>query len=211
MKIRPHKYSKILDCYSKGSKVRLHKMLNLCTSLHQYVYGIEISQNSEKVKCCIPACNKDCFAIRLNINNHQRQVQHTILRSFEKTMVALPLNLSFKTFDDFFEYVAKNSGLKNGHSLLVYDFCLRKGHHMKPKLEPQDNVYLFRGAREGAEYLIGKSLGNTYRLPTHFFQQALGTKLTSMEIEDFLCVCKQHMKYLGALSGINTLMKQYGI
>ena len=125
-------------------------------------------------------------------------------------MAILPLSLSFKDFDDYFEYVAKYSGLKNGHCLLVYDFCLRSGQHMIPKLEPNDNVYLFRGAREGAEYVIGRPLGKLYKLPTKLLQQALSTNLSSMEIEDFLCVCSMHLKYLGAYS-VSSLMKKYGI
>ena len=131
------KYKYIVNCYSKGSKVRLHKMLDLCTSLHAFVYGIEISQNGEKVaRCCIPACEVDCFSIRLNKNSHQRQIPNGILYAFEKKMGSLNFRRSFHNFDDFFEYVAANCGLKNGHCLLVYDFCLRKGQHMSPKIEP---------------------------------------------------------------------------
>ena len=205
------KYNSLIDCYSNGSRVRLHKILDLCTSLHQYVYGIEVCQNGERVKCCVPACGKDCFTIILNRNSHQRQVQKGILESFKKTMSALHSSLSFQSFDDYFEYVAQNSGLKNGYCLLVYDFCLRSGHHMTPQLEPNEYVYLFRGAREGAEYVIGKPLGKFYKLPTKFLQCVLSTKLTSMEIEDFLCVCSLHLKYIGAYSGISSLMKKYGI
>lgn len=126
-------------------------------------------------------------------------------------MSILPFNPSIKNFDDYFEHVARNSGLMNGYCLLVYDFCLRSGQHMTPKLEPNDNVYLFRGAKEGAEYVIGRSLGKLYKLPTKLLQHALSTNLSSMEIEDFLCVCSMHLKYLGAYSGINILMKKYGI
>ena len=45
----PSKYKDIVDCYSKGSRVRLHKMLGLCTSLHDFVYGIEISPEEMEV------------------------------------------------------------------------------------------------------------------------------------------------------------------
>lgn len=207
----PTTYKKIIDCYSGGAKLRLHKMLDLCTSIHQYVYGIEIIQNNEQVKCCVPACDKECFAIRRNINSHQIQVPKSILNAFEQRMKVLPFNRTFTAFEDLFEYVAQNSGLKNGHCLLVYDFCLRKGHHMNPQLEPKDFVYLFRGAREGAEYILGAIPSGVYKQPTALFQHILSNHLSSMEIEDFLCVCKTHIKYLGAYRGAQGLLKKYGI
>ena len=195
----PSKYKYIVDCYSKGSRVRLHKMLDLCTSLHDFVYGIEISQNGEKVtRCCIPACEVDCFSIRLNRNSHQRQVPNGILLAFEKKMGSLNFRQSFHNFDEFFEYVAANCGLKNGHCLLVYDFCLRKGLHMSPQIEPIEYVYLFQGAKEGAENVIGKL--NNYKLPIKLLQDALDTNLSSIEIEDLLCVCKEHLKYIGPIT-----------
>ena len=172
------KYQNIVDCYSRGSKLRLHKMLDLCTSLHDYVYGIEIKQNGNNVTCCVPACDQDCFERRLNISKHQRRINGSILQGFEKKMRTLNLIQPFKDFDAFFEYVAQNSGLKNGHCLLVYDICLRMGHHMNPQLEPKHYVYLFQGAREGAAYILGAIPSGVYKLPTALFQHILGNHLS---------------------------------
>lgn len=65
-----------------------------------------------------------------------------MLSAFEKKMASLNFLQSFNDFDALFNYVARNSGLANGCCLLVYDFCLRMGHHMPT------NMYICLGARE---------------------------------------------------------------
>lgn len=60
-------------------------------------------------------------------------------------------------------------------------------------------VYLFCGAREGAKAVLPPStLAGKCRVPTKDLQAALGTKMESMEIEDFLCVCKTPLQYLAS-------------
>lgn len=193
------KYKQVVDCFSRGELTRFHKTIGLCASLHQFVYGIEISQNGEKVDCCIPACNQDCFGIRLNTNNHQKRISNGILASFENKMKTLPFNRSFVDFEDLFNFVANSCGLKNGHCLLVYDFCLRMGYHLKPQVLPHKYVYLFRGAKKGADAVLGKSYQG-FKLPTGMLQDALNTTLKSYEIEDLLCVCNSHLEHLGPIS-----------
>lgn len=207
------KYTKVVDCYSRGARVRLHKMLGLCVGLHDCVYGMDISQNGEIVKCSEPACDNDIFARRTNISTHQRQVLRRILNAFENRMNSLDLSRPFSDFDELFEYVAANSGLTNTKCLLTYDFCLRMGQHLSPVLEPKDYVYLFRGAREGAENILGKLPSHVYKLPTGVLQDALGTTLSSMEIEDLLCVCKDCLKHMGPLSVavVQRLYYKYGV
>ena len=165
------------------------------------------------VKCCCPASPACSFSIRSNISDHQERISKAMLSAFEQKMASLNFLQSFNDFDALFNYVARNSGLANGCCLLVYDFCLRMGHHMSPKVEPDKYVYLFRGARGGAEAVLG-NLKNTYKLPTAFLQDALSAhSLTSMEIEDFLCVCEPHIRKLGGLNcaTINSLCQKHGI
>lgn len=205
----PNRYKTIIDCYCRGEKYRLHQMISMCSSIHDYVYGIDVSENGKvKYKCCLPACKNDCFAISKHLNWHQHRIAKSILNRFSQTVQTLNYNNKFSKFDDFFEYIAKNSGLSNGRCLLVYDFCLRQGHHLSPHLEPDDYVYLFRGAREGAEHVLGKLNSSVYKLPTKLFQQALNTNMSSMEIEHFLCVCKEHLECVGSISQ-QTLLSIY--
>jgi hypothetical protein len=66
-------------------------------------------------------------------------------------------------------------------------------------LVPEKYVYLFRGAREGAIAVLPKNvLAGKFRVPTKDLQAALGTTMSSMEIEDFLCVCKAPLQYLAS-------------
>lgn len=44
----PNKYYNIVHCFNRGERFRLHKMLSLCSTLHQSVFGIEIAQNGKK-------------------------------------------------------------------------------------------------------------------------------------------------------------------
>lgn len=189
-------YKRLLDCYYNGSRLRFHKTLKKYARLSvlQRVYGIEISQNGiYPVQCCMPAGEKDVFAIARYINNHQVRVPKAILNAFAAKAAMLKPAKSFDDFDEYFDYVAKNSGLKNGNCLLVYDYCLRTGY---PDLVPEKYVYLFRGAREGAIAVLGKV--SSFRIETTVLQKALGTTMQSMEIEDFLCVCKAPLQYLAS-------------
>lgn len=192
------KYINIVTCFSRGEKLRLYKMLGLCTSLHQCVYGIEIAQNGKRCKCCIPACSKDVFSIALKINAHQRRIQKGVLNSFLSSVSSLSFSKSFKDFEDLYDYVAKNSGLTHKNCLLVYDFCLRMGYHLNPQILPDKFIYLFQGAKEGAKAVFGKTYKG-FRLPTAMLQSALGTTMNSFEIEHLLCVCKPHLDYLGPI------------
>lgn len=199
------KYINIVDCFSRGERYRLHQMLNLCTTIHQCVDGIEIAQNGKRCKCCSPSCLKDVFSIAVNINAHQRRIPKSVLKSFESLARLLSFSKGFTDFEDLYDYVSKHCGLKKKDCLLVYDFCLRKGYHLNPKIMPDKYVYLFQGAKEGAKAVLGKSYRG-FRLPTAMLQNALNTKMNSFEIEHLLCVCKPHLEYLGPINKVE-LMK----
>ena len=158
------------------------------------LWHIEICQNGYyPVPCCAPVSTKDKFGIIKYLNQHQHRISKTILSAFAAKVATLKPASSFSNFDKYFDYVAKNSGLKDGNCLLVYDYCLRTGY---PELVPEKYVYLFRGAREGAITVLGKV--GSFRIETTVLQKALGTTMQSMEIEDFLCVCKVPLQYLAS-------------
>ena len=194
------KYRHITNCFEQGEKYRLHQMLSLCDSFDKCVYGIEINQNDKRFKCSLPVCSSDNFSIASLINAHQKRILKTILQAFLSRVTALSYSSRQSAdFEDLFEYVASNSGLSKKHCLLVYDFCLRKGYHLDPQVLPDKYVYLFRGAKEGAEVVFGKSYRG-YKLPTAMLQSALDTNMTSFEIEHLLCVCKNCLQKLGPIS-----------
>lgn len=197
----PIKYHNIIDCFNRGEKYRLHKMLSFCSTLKQCVYGVEIAQNGERSKCCLPSCSKDCFNVALPINAHQRRIAKPVLDAFYTNVSSISLSKKFTDFEDLYNYVAKHSGLSRKNCLLVYDFCLRKGYHLNPQILPDKYVYLFQGAKEGAKAVFGKKYRG-YKLPTAMLQSALGTTMNSYEIEHLLCVCKPHIQYLGSLTNV---------
>lgn len=201
-----HRYP--IDCYYNMARLRLHEMLKLYDpkDIRQCAYGIEISQNGiYPTQCCMPVGAKDVFTIARHINNHQERIPKAILNGFVAKAATFNPAESFTNFDEYFNYVAnevvKSKVLVNGKCLLVYDYCLRTGYSIG--LVPKDYVYLFCGAREGAKAILGKGmLAGKFRIPTTDLQKALGTTMDSMEIEDFLCVCKAPLQYLATLGTV---------
>ena len=194
------KYGYIIDCFEQGEKYRLDQMLSLCNSFDKCVYGIEINQNGKRFKCNSPVCSSDFFSIASFINAHQKRIPKIILQAFLSRVTVLSYSSGqFANFEELFEFVASNSGLSKKHCLLVYDFCLRKGYHLDPQVLPDEYVYLFRGAKQGAEVVFGKSYRG-YKLPTAMLQSALDTNMTSFEIEHLLCVCKKCLQRYGPIS-----------
>lgn len=191
-----------IQCYYNRARLRLHAMLKLYAglSIRQCVYGIEISQNGiYPTQCCMPVGPKDIFAIAKSLNAHQKRIPKATLDAFAAQAAKFKPATAFAHFDEYFDYVAseaeRSKVLVNGKCLLVYDYCLRTGYSIG--LVPQDFVYLFCGAREGAETVLPKgALAGRFRVPTVGLQTQLGTSMDSMEIEDFLCVCKIPLKYL---------------
>lgn len=199
-------YKRLLDCYYNGSRIRFHETLKLYNpkkydlkGTKKRVYGIEISQNGDyPVPCSAPANIKtDVFKIAKYLNAHQKRIPKAILKAFAAKVATLKPASSFSNFDRYFNYVAdeveKSKILVNGKCLLVYDYCLRTGYS---DLVPEKYVYLFCGAREGAKAVLGKV--GSFRIETTVLQKALGTTMQSMEIEDFLCVCKAPLQYLAS-------------
>lgn len=194
------KYNNLIDCFSKGEKFRLEKMLGLCRSISECVQGKELYQNGRSVtKCCVPVCPHDIFGIKASINAHQRRIPKSVLSRFLGIMSSLSWPSTFKDFEDLYDYVSKKSGLSFPNCLLVYDFSLRMGYNISPKVLPQKYVYLFNGAKEGAEALLGAKIKG-YKIPTSIFHYIIGKRLNSYELEHFFCVCKSHIDMIGPVN-----------
>lgn len=195
-------FQDIVTCFSRGARIRHHCQLNMCRVFpSDFVRSFRVTlQGYAAAPCCAPTLDPR-EVIRIGkIHWHQKRIDHNILDAFEKKVYELYQNKllapnRFKDFDELFEFVAQNSSLKDGHCLLTYDFCLRYGYNQG--LRPYAYVYLFRGARIGAQYLLGYELPESvYKLPISAFYPYLGTSLSSLEIEELLCVCKNHIKYI---------------
>lgn len=96
----------------------------------------------------------------------------------------------FATFEDLYNEIKKVfTGIKFAQGpLTVYDTAILLGQLVEPTLEPTDLVYLNAGAYKGAEILLGKGKVKSV-MPISVFT-GLFPGLTSMEIEDVLCIYK---------------------
>ena len=189
--ISPSSLAPIINCFMKGACLRGNCCTDLCTTMHEQVYGIRIQQKGigHKIKCWQPCSNPADISKYKDLNEHQFHVASK-LPAFLSKMTLAKLNAqSFADFEELFEYVALNSSFQTKYTLLVYNFALRYGYQRG--IYPKDYVYLFAGAKEGAEHLLGKLPKNLYRKPTSDFVPFVGSTMKSSEIENFLCVCKE--------------------
>ena len=101
-----------------------------------------------------------------------------------------------KDFEDLFEWVyeiLRNNGVIKNRCLWVYDIALRMGQCMTPKIEPQEYVYLYKGAYEGAVALnkiLPKGSQITIknnRAPISSFPPVL-QRLGTIDIENIMCI-----------------------
>lgn len=195
--------SDIVNCYMRGAHLRFRCNLDSyrgCSTysdfIHYCCYGVKetLVGYDGPVKCCVPTIDPSEVKLLSLAEKHwhQDRVPGRILRLFESNVLTLSL-YGYTNFDDLFDYVAANCGLKNGKCLLTYDFCLRYGYDKG--IFPSRFVYLFRGAKEGAVNLLGPIPNSVYKLPTTTFTSILGP-MDSMDIENLLCVCSDHIKYL---------------
>lgn len=188
--VPPSSIPPIVNCFMQGACLRGNCSTALCTIMSEQVYGIRIQQKGlgHDIKCWEPCRNSADISKYKDLNGHQFHVVNK-LPNFLKAMTLAKLNAnSFVNFEQLFDYVASHTSLKEKYTLLVYDFALRYGYQQG--IHPKDYVYLFAGAKEGAEHLFGKLPGKVYKKPITDFVPFVGSTLTSSEIENFLCVCK---------------------
>lgn len=120
------------------------------------------------------------------IHDHQKRVGGLKLSEFTEHLSGILSELKQSTsFEELYNAIEVRKITGVGE-LTVYDTALRIGAYLK--IEPE-NVYLHRGAKEGAEnlsrYLRGRKSISVDELPPAFH------KLRPREIEDCLCICKK--------------------
>lgn len=199
----PTSFVQLVDCYLAGAYWRFRGNLssyknylsNYSSFIHHCVYGHKetVKGFNGAVSCCVPTPSiSEVVIYDIRKHWHQHRVAYKYLQTFESHVSKLNLS-GFTNFDDIFDYVASNCGLKYGRCLLTYDFCIRYG--FDKGILPKQHVYLYQGARRGAEALFGHPI-LTDKLDITSFYPYLGTKLESIDIENLLCTCEDHIKYL---------------
>ena len=186
------------DCYSLGAFQRFTKCIEESSKSNSLrVRGVKITNPECKnpVCCCVPLRDASKGVVIVDKkgypkkNDHQDRIPTEILEDFEKKMAGY--SKTFTTFEELFDDVVTHSGVRP--CLMIYDFCLRYGHYIH--LKPKDKVYLFKGAKAGAESYFGCSI-KPYRISTSSFRPDFPAKFESHYIEDFLCVCCDHIAYI---------------
>lgn len=123
---------------------------------------------------------------------HQRRIskakKHNAFEAIKKCKID---GKSFSDFDVLFEYIytvlLKTQVIQN-RCLWVYDVAIRIGRKSNPVILPTNEVYLFRGAQEGACKLLKQSR-LPYKVDKSIFPSPL-CLMDSIEIENLLCIYK---------------------
>lgn len=109
------------------------------------------------------------------------------------------LSKKYADFETLYEDVSKLlSPISGIGDLTIYDTALRIGFIQYPAIFPREYVYLARGAKTGAENLLGIKVA--YREPISLFAQYFGN-MSSHFVEDFLCVLKDFLVINGVKKG----------
>ena len=109
------------------------------------------------------------------------------------------LSTKYNNFEVLYDDVKNAIGnIKGIGDLTIYDTALRIGFIMYPIVLPNEYVYLARGAKRGAENLLGKTVH--YREHISIFAPYFGN-LSSHFVEDFLCVMEDFLSKGGVVSG----------
>ena len=125
--------------------------------------------------------------IRINRHGHQRRIEKVAIDEVRRQLKPGKLE-NAKSFDELYDRVYKICRDIHGIGpLYIYDAALRIGARLK--LNPS-RVYLHAGALDGAKAL-GMEVKNS-PLPVAAFKAPI-QKLKPHEIEDFLCIFKNHL------------------
>lgn len=114
-------------------------------------------------------------------HKHQYRIRNVILQDFaDKLLIQEDLISKSRTFHELYELIEQNR-IRGIGLLTIYDTALRIGSYRR--LYPEE-VYLHRGAKRGAEKLLGMKIrGRT--ISKDAFPALL--QFTCAEIEDILC------------------------
>lgn len=128
--------------------------------------------------------------------------------SIDQAVIALRqfnFNKKYDNFEEVYECVKKLIGKIPSVRgwLTLYDTTRRLAYLLNPSIVPKDYVYVARGARIGAKYVLGinRMKSSEYCLPIADFQK-LFPGISSMEIEDILCIYFHDGKFNGNSSTV---------
>ncbi len=169
----------IMD-YQKKKYPGMMVEMNAVKSLYQ-----EKGKTDEVLRACIKGGHQWCLP------NARIDEAVIALRRFD-------FNKKFNNFEEVYECVKKLIGqIPNVRGwLTLYDTTRRLAYLLNPSIIPNEFVYVARGARDGAKYVLGinRIKSDVFRLPIADFQK-LFPGISSMEIEDILCIYFHEGKY----------------
>lgn len=105
----------------------------------------------------------------------------------------------FEDLYDDIRNIVLTHRIKGIGDLTIYDTAKRIGHVLDLPVYPERYVYLARGAKTGAERLLGRKV--KYFEPIDVFKPFFGG-LPSICIEDFLCIFKDYLRKGGVIAGV---------
>ena len=123
-------------------------------------------------------------------HDHQRRIPASVLATAERRLQAAAEELErASSFDELHDLISEKIGEIQGlGDLTVYDIAHRIGGYLE--LQP-DAVYLHAGTRVGAKLFgLNGNKANPRELPAAF------QKLSAGEIEDCLCIYREHIAKL---------------
>ena len=174
----------IMDYHKKKYSGMMVEM-NAVKSLYQ-----EKGKTDEVLRACIKGGHQWCLP------NTRIDEAVIALRQFD-------FNKKFDNFEEVYDCVKKLMGQipRVCGWLTLYDTTRRLAYLLNPSIIPKDYVYVARGARDGAKYVLGitRMKSDVFRLPIADFQK-LFPGISSMEIEDILCIFFHEGKFKGNLS-----------
>ena len=178
--------SDLINCYKSSLDKASTDNRTLYGDLNE-VANMKDSVKSENfLKRCV--CHRNCHQQRLKDDDVDAAVEKllnnpTIWKQRPKDFEEL--------YDCIYNLIGKG---KTGISYCtVYDTAIRIGHTLSPAIEPKEFVYVHRKLIQSAKHILNKNyvLIANCRIERESFDKADSafTQLTSLEIEDFLCVC----------------------
>lgn len=136
------------------------------------------------------------------VNNHQRSLRFTsrqpVINDMAEKLKDIQ-NETFNSFEELYDYINQRRLPWFGDTC-VYDFALRYGWHLNPRVEPEKYVYLHSKPKAAAEILKGKGyFQHDLSKPILFESLRKEFKTPGMkaiDVEHFLCCYKKQIEKL---------------
>ena len=170
--------------YQKGNYPGMMDEMNAVKRLYQ-----QKGKTDEVLRACIKGGHQWCLP---NARIDQAVIA---LRQFD-------FDKKYDDFEEVYDCVKKLIGQMPSvcGRLTLYDTTRKLAYLLNPSIFPKNFVYVARGARDGAKYVLGINRMNSsvFRLPIADFQK-LFPGIPSMELEDILCIYFHEGKFKGNL------------